>query len=268
MMNRIIFILALVLCFVTGAEAQQGAFRRNDTAATAINPTNLEPAIAAVDSNGRIFIRGAYAEDVAHVTGDFLVGVAAIRNDAGGTILTSNNGDYSGIAVNDRGVLLGNLIGTNDSNGYAVRLEDGALSDQSALVVVGAKRQNTIATDTGSDGDASNFKVDSVGALYITPGTQAATWSLGSIAATSLSGTYQTVITNSSLAKILDCYNKGDVDVFISTNASDNQIYIPSNTGKVLDLGPSGRHVATNISAKSVTGAAGTTGTLYCTVMS
>lgn len=60
----------------------------------------------AVDQRGMVFTADAKAEDNAHVSGDQGSFILGVRNDNGALGLTSNDGDYSPIAVDNFGQVL------------------------------------------------------------------------------------------------------------------------------------------------------------------
>jgi hypothetical protein len=94
------------------------------------------------------------AEDAPHTSGDVGVLLLGVRND-NSTTLTTTDLDYSGIAVDLAGRVL--------IRGHVS--EDSALSSGNPLIVVGAQRTDTDATQTSASGDAGFFITDSAGRL-------------------------------------------------------------------------------------------------------
>jgi hypothetical protein len=82
---------------------------RNDTLASLVD-TDGDYAPLQVDANGALYVAGSfssnseYNEDAAHTTGDTGTFVLAVRNTAQAA-LTSTDGDYSPIAVEDTGAV-------------------------------------------------------------------------------------------------------------------------------------------------------------------
>lgn len=103
------------------------------------------------------------AEDSAHASGDIGNFMLAVRNDGGATSLTSANGDYSPIAVDEFGRM---LTVTSLASAHA---EDSAHASGDIGDFVLAVRQDTLATSTSADGDYAAFKVTAEGALYVAP---------------------------------------------------------------------------------------------------
>lgn len=106
---------------------------------------------------------GEHAEDSAHSSGDYGQFMLAVRNDAGGTMVSAD-GDYSPLQVDSSGRLrvLADLTAAFDYT-YA---EDDAFVDGSTGAYILAVRQDTLASDTSADGDFSSFKVTAAGELY------------------------------------------------------------------------------------------------------
>jgi hypothetical protein len=163
-----------------------------------------------------------FDEDTPHVSGDAGVMALAVRNDNGATTLTSDDGDYSAIAVDDKGRLLlssdggeapvsvvswnaGSIGVTNDYD----HTEDApqAASDTGAFVLA-VRNDNAATTFTDTDGDYSAIAVTNKGAVHIADGN-------GSI----------TVDGSVSLAAAIPAgtNNIGDVDI-LSIAAGDNNI--------------------------------------------
>jgi hypothetical protein len=102
------------------------------------------------------------AEDVAHASGDTGVMLLAVRRDAN-TSLVDATGDYAPLQVDANGAL--KVAGSSGTTQYT---EDAASAGAESLCLMGAVRQDTLASSTSTDGDYATVKVNSVGALYVT----------------------------------------------------------------------------------------------------
>ncbi len=105
------------------------------------------------------------AEDAAHTSGDVGVLNLAVRRDAD-TTLVDATGDYAPLQVNAAGslkvaVTSGGTAGTQ----YQVDAVAGATDTGTLLLAV---RDDALATLTPADGDYTQLRVDSVGALQVT----------------------------------------------------------------------------------------------------
>ena len=120
----------------------------------------------AIGGNQSLYVKSAseYAEDSAHVSGDYGSMALAVRNDAGGS-LVSADGDYSPLQVDASGRLrvLADLTASFDFT-YA---EDSAHADGDVGAFVLAVRQDTLASSTSADGDYGSFKQTALGELYV-----------------------------------------------------------------------------------------------------
>jgi len=105
-----------------------------------------------------------YAEDSAHVSGDFGQFIMGVRNDAGAAF-TSADGDYSPIAVDSTGrvKVIADLTAAFDF----VYAEDAAHTTGDPGAAVLAVRQDTLASSTSADGDYGSFKQTASGELYV-----------------------------------------------------------------------------------------------------
>ena len=85
------------------------------------------------------------AEDVPHVSGDFLVAVGGVRNDELQTTMTSANGDYGNFAIDDRGRLVIEpapsvlIAGFEDSTAFTVLSDSTTTLADSTNHVTGTK---------------------------------------------------------------------------------------------------------------------------------
>jgi hypothetical protein len=109
-----------------------------------------------------------YPEDSAHSSGNEGAFVLAVRNDAapaGTAPLTSNNNDYSAIAVDDNGKLF-----TGDT-----KFEDRPhVTGEAGSFILGVRNDSRTVL-TSNDGDYSPIAVDSVGSILITSSTSTRT---------------------------------------------------------------------------------------------
>lgn len=107
---------------------------------------------------------GEFAEDTAHVSGDFGNQVLAVRNDVEGS-LVDTDGDYAPLQVDALGRLRVNAdINVNNDFVYA---EDSASASGHLGASVLLVRQDTLATSTSTDGDYGDFKSNAAGELYV-----------------------------------------------------------------------------------------------------
>lgn len=108
-------------------------------------------------------------EDGVHASGDRGDFILGVRNSAG-TGLTNTDGDYSPVAVNQFGGVKCELSTdfTDNSGKNPYRLEDAAFTGGSAVMVVGAVREDTISA-SAADADVINIKTDSAGRTYTNP---------------------------------------------------------------------------------------------------
>lgn len=206
-------------------------------------------------------------EDAAAASGDAGVALLAKRTDSAST-QTSTDGDYTLPSANLNGCLHVEINRTYQSSQASCLLknEDAAFSGGDAGVLMLVTREDTPANGTSADRDYVDMKSNTVGAVYTDTAHAVATWGVGSLAAASvLSASYSTLVTNSSKARIVNIFNDTDRDVLISFNATDAHAFVPTQTSLTLDLAANGRWIASNVSARAV-GSDGTSGTLYASV--
>jgi hypothetical protein len=150
-----------------------------DTADVIPLTSNDALAVAIVDGSGNqvtSFGGGVqYQEDTPHTTGDTGTMSLAVRNDDAGTAFTSNNGDYSPIAVDSRGQVFVNTASGNSLNVNVTGLPNegqqtmansisvAIASDQSAVPVSGtvAATQSgtwTVGVNNGAGAAAVNIQ--------------------------------------------------------------------------------------------------------------
>lgn len=103
------------------------------------------------------------AEDAAHASGDIGTFVLAVRNDGGATSLTSADGDYSPVAVDEFGRIFSVTSLT------AEKAEDAAHSSGDSGIFTLAVAQAALAASVSADGDYGAFKLNARGALWTAP---------------------------------------------------------------------------------------------------
>lgn len=108
-----------------------------------------------------------YDEDTAHVSGDAGKFILGVRNDNAATSLTSADGDYSPIAVDEFGRLFVNAD-ISVTTGFE-KAEDSAHVSGDIGGYVLAVRQDTLANSTSADGDYGSLKLNVDGALWTAP---------------------------------------------------------------------------------------------------
>lgn len=125
---------------------------------------------------------GIYAEDSASSSGQLIQGIGAVRQDTLATD-TSADGDWSFVKTSALGevymkdssanaTLVSILADTATIDSQTlllstlVKAEDAAASDGGAGLAAFSRRQDTLVTDTSTDGDFSYLKSDIFGSLY------------------------------------------------------------------------------------------------------
>lgn len=108
-----------------------------------------------------------YAEDSAHADADVGTFVLAVRNDNFATSLTSADGDYSPIAVDEKGRVF--VVADLDVTNSAEKVEDTAAANADVLAAIAVVRQDTLSSSVSADGDYGWAKMNSVGALWTAP---------------------------------------------------------------------------------------------------
>lgn len=239
-----------------------------DVTPFAVSNAGLTMAALYHDSTGTISLSPIKLEDASFASGNAVMMAGAVNNRSFGAY-NSTNDDVTPIAVGDKGVVLSTIMYDSSMAGgsCAVTVEDASLGEGTAIVLVGARRIDTLATNPGSDGDASHFNVNSVGALYTEQANQVVTSALGTLAFGGVTTAYATLLTNSAKGLIVSIDNKLDKDIYVSYNASTDHVFVAAGASKILDYGSNGRWVASNISVKSI-GANATSGNIYASVAS
>jgi len=119
-----------------------------------------------LDSLGRLIISGRYLEDSAHVSGDAGISVFAVRNDAAGS-LVSTDGDYSPLQVDANGRLRVDAEVSIASG--ADKAEDSAHASGDIGSYTLGVRSDTRPTNanTSADGDYASLFINVNGELYV-----------------------------------------------------------------------------------------------------
>lgn len=167
---------------------------RNDVPANSLAGADGDYTPIQVDAAGKVGVRGTFAEDAAHTTGDLGHFILAVANSTHTTALSGTDGDYTPIAVDTTG-----KIGVRGT--FA---EDSGHSSGDLGIQVFTVRQDTAAALAGTDADYQPFITDGSGRLHV---------NVGSITA----GTGAT-----SLGKAEDAaHTTGDVGVFVLAVRND-----------------------------------------------
>lgn len=134
----------------------------------ATQPTSVVPGTGATNLGK--------AEDAAHASGDTGTLLLGVRNDSAVTGLSDTNGDYTPIATDSNGRLFVNTLAAISSSmtpGTAAanlgKAEDAAHASGDTGVAVFAKRTDTAASSSTTDGDYSTINTDSTGRLWTRP---------------------------------------------------------------------------------------------------
>jgi hypothetical protein len=125
--------------------------------------------ILKVDSQGKLVLSGTitggggteFAEDDPHTTGDLGTQVLAVRSDAGGS-LVDTDGDYAPLQVDANGAL--RVTGGGGGTEYA---EDAASASDPVGNMLIARRRDTPAGETTTDGDNVALNATDKGELYV-----------------------------------------------------------------------------------------------------
>ncbi len=141
---------------------------------TTDNTTYHTPAHQLVNQAGTSTL-GIFAEDAAHVSGDTGIQILAKRTDAA-AVSSGTDGDYSTFNVDASGRLWVNAaaVGTITPGTAATSLgkaEDAAHTSADVGVMMLAKRTDSAAVSSGTDGDYSTVNVDANGLLWCNVGT-------------------------------------------------------------------------------------------------
>ena len=222
---------------VNFSAADGGSLPTNQAVIAGYDGTNVQAIKTDVDGNLQVDVLSlpgsltGYAEDSAHVSGDIGVLGLVVRNDAGGS-LTSTDGDYSPLQVNAAGEL--RVAASIDMPGdYA---EDSAHSSGDIGLYTLSVRQDTLASSTSASGDYQSFKTDALGRLWMNDTHQSMAYAAVSV------GTSATDLAATDLAnrKRILVQNLGSKKVYIGdasvTTASGIELFAGGSIE--LDIGP------------------------------
>jgi hypothetical protein len=126
---------------------------RNDTHTTGLSGTDGDYTPIQVDASGKVGIRGTFAEDAAHTSGDLGHFVLAVANSTHTTGLSGTDGDYTPIAVDLTGKV--GIRGT-----FA---EDAAHTTADLGVHILGVRNDADANRTSTDADYGSIALDIAG---------------------------------------------------------------------------------------------------------
>lgn len=143
-MNKILNVLFAILILLPGlAHAQSSVYQRNDSAATTLQNTNLQPSKAAVNNKGRVF------GSVILEAGSAIVGQVGIDQTTPGTTNRVSIGTDGTIGITSV------VPGTGDTNlGIA---EDAIVNNGRTLVPIAVQRADVEADTTTTNGDAATL---------------------------------------------------------------------------------------------------------------
>lgn len=200
-------------------------------------------------------------EDSAHSSADAGVAVLAVRQD---TLSSSvgTDGDYGNFKLDSNGSLWSRI----STSSQMIGAEDNAIAGGGYGVISLLQRQDSLTSDSGTDGDAGYFKSDSVGALWTRDSAIEASYATVVVfAESSISNTYGTLLTNANGLKHLEIYNGTDTAQYISFDASTNHWYIPAGSTKTFTYQQSGLKESSNVSIKYDTNPS--SGSVYVSAM-
>lgn len=93
--------------------------------------------------------------------------------------------------------------------------------------------------------------------------TSDAAWkTLGEVAFGSITASYTTALTNGNPLLFIDIYNGTNAAIYLSFDATNNHLYVPSLTTLGISLAEMQMHETSNVSVKHA-GSAPTSGSLY-----
>lgn len=142
---------------------------RNDTHTTALSGTDGDYTPLAVDSTGKLGIRGTFAEDAAHTSGDLGVFMLAVRADTA-AVTGGTDGDYVALITDSSGRLWTSATITSVVPGTGAtslgKAEDAAHTSGDVGVMALAVRSDAAAATAGTDGDYQPLITDDTGRLW------------------------------------------------------------------------------------------------------
>lgn len=270
-----------ILCQLVNVEvAASSGVVRNDGGSSTFTAANGEASFLAVDSHGRQYLApdgilplpgtGATnlgkAEDSVHTDGDVGVAVWGVSSTSPQTAFGAL-GDYSPLKVNAGGCLYANIDfnGQENTSRGILKAEDGAHASGDAGVAVWAKRTDTPAVSSGTDGDYSTINENAYGAVYNDSAFKAQAGLEGTLAFGSVTTSYATLISNSTQRiRRLSVYNTLNQVALISVDGGTTGCqHVPATSGVVsIDLAANGLYSVSNISVKTIGGNPGS-GNIY-----
>lgn len=167
---------------------------RDDALAT-LTPVDGDYTQLRTDSTGALWVNvtngiSGIAEDTASAGGETGLAVLAVRRDSASSGV-STDGDFANLSVDVNGAL--RVTGGGGGTQY---VEDIASTGGETMTLAGAVRQDTISSNTSTDGDYTYLKTNSAGRLYasatvdaalpaganvIGAVTQSGTWNVGTL---------------------------------------------------------------------------------------
>lgn len=210
MKKALLLSLLLIATFPASAFAQAKVIRNSSLATIA--GEDLGPSALVTSATGELFCTAGTsatslgkAEDAAHVSGDTLIGIAAVRNDSNATTFTSANGDYSPIAVDSQGDVF--IAVATGATGLG-KAEDNVAGNGDTGVESLFITQDPLSVDQSASGDYATPKIDRTGRVMVGPAPHSEFWSSCGTA---------TAVTS---------------DVAIKASVASNRIYVSSITCK------------------------------------
>lgn len=153
-------------------------------------------------------------------------------------------------------------ITVTQGTGTTIRTDDvSGVHYQVIKVALGADGALDALLDSGQQTSANSLPV--VIASDQAWATSAASHLYGTMAAGSITGSYQAVLTDSNNKIYVNLYNGTNSDILVSFNGTNDHDILPPGTALVYNLGALKKHIATNVSIK-YSGTAPSTGTFYC----
>lgn len=169
--------------FANGGSMMMSGAVNNGSGATTFNTTNGDVTPFAVNRYGAMMVdlssglqgdgspgnSPIRSEDSAFSDTQIVMMAGGVNNRSFGAY-NSTNGDVTPFAVGDKGTQASMLMYDSSLAGgsSAIQLEDDPYdTNQQALVRIAARRQDAISSTTTTDGDATEFKSNTEGALYV-----------------------------------------------------------------------------------------------------
>lgn len=158
--------------------------------------------ITSVAVNGneslRVVQASQFAEDAPHTSGDMGIQILGVRRDAD-TSPVSADGDYHALQFGPTGRLKVDAE-VSVSSDYVFNEDQATVGGELGAYVL-AVRQDTLASSTSADGDFASFKVNALGALYVTGSvTLGGQFAEDSVATNADTGLHMLAVRNDALA--------------------------------------------------------------------